>query len=382
MSFPPVHRTADHPGIPAISLTHQAEFPYDPNRQKGRLSPHTVEGMSQHLMSKTTIFPLFLPIVTTYTVTSEKRPLKALMNDSRLLAESFLEFREKAGFESYIIMEDSTFTAEALGCPIAFKQHEAVVTEPLSFSSINDLEDFRIPPLEECDRISVILEAVRRIGPLASPGKPLIVNTTAPFTVAAKLIGVETLLKKAIKEPAFVATLLEKVTGFICGFTQALKEAGAHLFFVAEPTASPNLISPKVLRGLLLPHLKLLMSKIPGTSVLHICGNIQPIVREMMETGATLLSLDQCVDLKNIRELAGDSILLGGNLDPGGQLYDQTAEEVTKAAQKCCRDGGPDRFVLMPGCSIVPGTPMENVRAMVDVAHQSAREAPWQSHSG
>lgn len=42
----------------------------------------------------------FIPIVTTYTVTSDKRPLEALMQNSALLSRAFLEYREKVGYET------------------------------------------------------------------------------------------------------------------------------------------------------------------------------------------------------------------------------------------------------------------------------------------
>jgi MtaA/CmuA family methyltransferase len=315
--------------------------------------------------------PPFIPIVTTYTVTSDKRPLAALMQDSALLSRAFLEYREKVGYESYPLMEESTFTAEALGCKIAFKQHEAYVTEPLTFFSRKEVEDYRPPPLDKCERISLILEAVKQVAPLAGTEKPLIVNSTAPLTVAAKMMGMEDLLRKMIKQPDLVMILLGKVTDFISSYVQALLDSGAHMIFVADPVASPALISPRMFRNFVMPQLKRLLTEIGGKSILHICGNVEPIAGDMAQAGATIMSLDHCVDLKKIRQVVGGGMVLGGNLDPGTLLYDGTAEEVSRASRRCCRDGGPQSFVLMPGCTIVPGTPVENIRAMMDVARRA-----------
>jgi uroporphyrinogen decarboxylase len=91
----------------------------------------------------------------------------------------------------------------------------------------------------------------------------------------------------------------------------------------------------------------------------------------MAETRATLLSLDQRVDLRKVREIVGKDVLLGGNLDPVEVLLKQTPEKVDQAARKCYEDGGPDQFILMPGCTILPDTPVENIRAMMQVAKEA-----------
>jgi MtaA/CmuA family methyltransferase len=312
--------------------------------------------------------PSFIPIVTTYTVTSDKKPLEALMEDSALLSRAFLEYRETVGYESYLLMEESTFTAEALGCKIAFKQHEAYVTEPLTFSSPKKVQDYHPPPLDKCERISLILDAVKRVASFADKERPLIVNSTAPLTVAARMLGMEDLLRKMIEQPDLVMILLAKVTDFISSFARALLASGAHMIFVADPVASPAVISPRMFGEFVMPQMKRLFTAIGGQSILHICGNVEPIAGDMAQAGAAIISLDQCVDLRRIRKLVGGDMLLGGNLDPGTLLYDGTAEEVRRASLRCCLDGGPGCFILMPGCTLVPGTPVRNIRAMMDVA--------------
>ena len=89
-----------------------------------------------------------------------------------------------------------------------------------------------------------------------------------------------------------------------------------------------------------------------------------------MEIEFTVLSLDQCIELKNVRDIVGKDILLGGNIDPGHVLFDKTPDAVADASRQCFKGGGPGNFLLMPGCTIVPGTPAENIRAMMAVARQ------------
>ena len=314
----------------------------------------------------------FIPIVTTYTITSQGISPELFMNDSQLLSQVFLDYQQRVGFDSLPIMEDSTFTAEAFGCKIGFTEREAFVTEPLTIPSEEKIENYPVPKPKNCNRIQLILEAVQNVSRFASKEKPVIANSTAPLTSAAKTLGMENLLKRMIREPKLITIFLNKVTEFIISFTDALLEAGADIIFVADPVASPDVISPKMFRKFAFPQLKLLIQRIRRPTILHICGNIYPIVHDMIQTAPTMLSVDHCVSIKKVRDMVGKDIILGGNLAPGEILLEKTPGQVTNESWRCCREGGKENFILMPGCTIVPDTPVGNLRAMMNVAKQSA----------
>lgn len=321
-------------------------------------------------MAHNITLPRFIPIVTTYSVTSEETPLSLLMSDSTALSHAFLRYQERMGFECLPIMEESTFTAEAFGCKIKFKTHEAIITEPLACSSIEEVAKLPVPPIAECQRIGLILESVEYLSGLSSSERPLVVNSTAPLSSASKIIGIENLLRNMIKDPEMVVALLDKATEFIITFSRSLIRSGAKIVFIGEPVASPDLISPKLFKEVVKPRLKRLIESMDAITILHICGDISPILLDMAETGPSILSVDHCVDLKEIRKLVGGGIVLGGNLDPGGTIFQKSPEEIEEEARTCCLEGGPENFVLMPGCTIVPGTPQENLRALMRVAQE------------
>ncbi|MBW2136987.1 MAG: hypothetical protein JRH06_05470, partial [Deltaproteobacteria bacterium] len=262
-------------------------------------------------MAHNITLPRFIPIVTTYSVTSEETPLPLLMSDSTALSHAFLRYQEHMGFECLPIMEESTFTAEAFGCKIKFKTHEAIITERLACSSIEEVAKLPVPPIAECQRIGLILESVEYLSGLSSSERPLVVNSTAPLSSASKIIGIENLLRNMIKDPEMVMALLDRVTDFIVAFSRSLIRAGAEIFFIGEPVASPDLISPKLFREVVKPRLKRLIECIDAITILHICGDVSPILLDMVETAPSILSVDHCVDLKGIRKLVGSGIVLG-----------------------------------------------------------------------
>ncbi|MBW1997020.1 MAG: hypothetical protein JRJ29_03540 [Deltaproteobacteria bacterium] len=316
------------------------------------------------------VLPTFLPIVTTYSVTSEETPLATLMNDSRALSLAFLHYQERMGFDCLPIMEESTFTAEAFGCKIEFKTHEAYVVEHLANGSLEEAARVSVPDLAACQRIRLILESVEYLSAFSTLRRPLVVNSTAPLSSASKIIGIENLLKDMIKAPEMVTVLLDKVTEFIITFSHSLIKAGARIIFVGEPVGSPDLISPRLFKELVKPRLKKLFESIDAVTILHICGDVSPILLDMVETGPSILSVDHYVDLRYAREMVDHGVILGGNLDPGVTIFQGSPGQIEKAARMCCMEGGPEDFVLMPGCTIVPGTPPENIRAMIRVARE------------
>jgi len=314
--------------------------------------------------------PLFIPIVTTYTVSSLKMPLEHLMTDSRRLAGTFLHYYEKMGFDCFPILGESTFNAEAFGCRIGYHTHEPLVIDPLHFSTREAVDQHPVADLSCCRTNQVYLGAVKRISGETRRRGPVIASSTAPLTTVSQIIGLENMLRQMIRDPGVILALVDKVTDLIIRYSRELLNAGAHMIFVADPVASPALVSPQMFRTFALPGLKRLMSAIPCPTILHICGDIIPIIHDMMEIEFTILSLDQCIRVKKVRDLLGKDPVLGGNIDPGHVLFDKTPDAVAEASRQCFKEGGPENFVLMPGCTIVPGTPVDNIRAMMKAARE------------
>jgi MtaA/CmuA family methyltransferase len=128
------------------------------------------------------------------------------------------------------------------------------------------------------------------------------------------------------------------------------------------------LISPEFYRKYVLPHLQPLIKVIGIPVILHVCGNTQPILPFMAETGARVLSLDQCMDLTLAKQAVAGRCGIGGNVDPIQTLLLGTPEDVKRETLRCLREGGKKGFILMAGCAVPPGTPLENLRAMIESA--------------
>lgn len=111
----------------------------------------------------------------------------------------------------------------------------------------------------------------------------------------------------------------------------------------------------------------------PAASLLHICGNNTLLLERVADTGAQIIELDHKVVLDFAFGKIGDRVCLMGNLDPTGILLLGSRVEVEDNARRAIAIGGKKgRFILGSGCEVPPATPLENIRALVRVAHKTA----------
>jgi len=120
-------------------------------------------------------------------------------------------------------------------------------------------------------------------------------------------------------------------------------------------------------RSLIQPPLKDIFSDLPEPTVLHICGDTNPIVELMWECGPTAISVEQKNDVAKTREKLGDDALIFGNIDPFGTLVQGSVEDIRNAVKKAI-DGGVSS--VWPGCDIWPAAPKENMIAFVEAVKE------------
>jgi len=198
-----------------------------------------------------------------------------------------------------------------------------------------------------------------------------------PFTLAGLLRGVETFCMDLYDNPDKAKELIEASAKFSLETLIAGIESGATMASIADPTASPNLISPAQFQSFAGSYLRFVIQGLhdhfPDKTIpvrLHICGDTTPIHDQMTDTGADLLSLDQAVDLKKAKVFTKNNVCLMGNVDPS-RLYLGSPSEIEKASRKCIEDAGSGGgFILASGCEIPPDCPPENLKMLIKAARK------------
>ncbi len=287
--------------------------------------------------------------------------------DAHKMAEAAASTRRLFGFESAIVPFDMGVEAEALGAKVKYYEKEGsqiiypVISEKLA-ATVDEL-NLEIPAdLAHAGRIPVVVEAIRELK--AELGDEVAIGSwvLGPFTEMGQIMDLENLLKMSLKKGKLVNQHLSNMVDYLAQVVDLYVEAGADFITVREMGATSDILSPRMFKKLVLPHLQALFGRITKVpTVLHICGNTNPIVEMMAQSGASAISVDQKNDLGRTRELLRDVVLLG-NYNPYGILCEGSPEEVDETMQQVIADGADG---IWPGCDIWPSVPPENMEAMM-----------------
>lgn len=186
-----------------------------------------------------------------------------------------------------------------------------------------------------------------------------------PLTVVSGIVGAERLLKMIVKTPDFVERFVAYVTDYMIELARRETEVGQDFFWIAEPLAS--LLAPKRFWRFSGQYLKKIYDAAGVPGFLHVCGKTTPHTPYMVETGAEVLSIDYCTDIGECIRMVDENVVIMGNVNPS-TLRLGTKSEVEKEVKDilaACE--GFSNFILSTGCSIMDGTPDENMQVMFDL---------------
>ena len=189
-----------------------------------------------------------------------------------------------------------------------------------------------------------------------------------PLTVASTILGAEKMLKMIVKQPEFMKIFLNYITGLLVELAQMEREAGQHFFWIAEPVAS--LLEPKKSWEFSGQYMKRIFDAANVPGFLHVCGKTLKHTPYLVKTGATLLSIDYSTDIGECIRMVDEQVVIMGNVSPM-ILRDGTCEEVRAEIKKifdACK--GHSNFILSTGCSVIGGTPDENMQILFDMADE------------
>lgn len=298
---------------------------------------------------------------------SDSEPAKLARTPQRVVDAQIMAM-EAVGYDAFYAYADPLYIPQAFGCNVRFLQ-TGPLADPLSLpvTSLEDLDKLPVPNPRKEERLAGTLEIIRGLSAYGAGNIPVLGLFEGPLTTACRIFEAEQMMRMIYKNPQVLETLLDRVTAFLIEFSRALIENGANVIFLPEPTASAAMISPTAFRKFVLPRLQTITGQLSVPCILHICGDTSPVLDSLGQTGADVISLDQCMNLAKSRSTLPGTVL-GGNVDPINSLLIGGREQIAEDTVNCLRTAGTHRFVLMSGCGVPPGAPVENVIAMVETA--------------
>jgi uroporphyrinogen decarboxylase len=294
-----------------------------------------------------------------------------------LAAEVTLQPVQQLGVDAAILFADILLPLVPMGLDLEFVSGEG----PLIRNPIRQPEQIEaLRAVDPATDLGPVLEAVRLVRRELGPATPLIGFAGAPFTVATYAIegGPSRHLlesKRMMYEaPESWHRLLSVLTGVVGDFLAAQVAAGAQAVQVFDSWAGQ--LSQADYRSYVLPHSRALFSRLAGLGVprIHFGVGTDHLLEAMTEAGAEVMGLDWRTPLDRGWERVGGRRAVQGNLDPVA-LFAPLPELHRRVADILRRAGGRPGHIFNLGHGILPGTPVERVRAVVDMVHEHvARE--------
>jgi uroporphyrinogen decarboxylase len=207
---------------------------------------------------------------------------------------------------------------------------------------------------------------------------PLIGFAGAPFTVASYLVeggaSREFLRVKRLmyEEPEAWHRLMRLLVDATARYLNGQIAAGAEAVQLFDSWVGA--LAPDDYAAFVLPHTRAIVAALtPGTPVIHFGTGTAGLLPLMREAGGDVIGLDWRVDLDAAWARVGHDVAVQGNLDPAALL---APPAVFRGRVKTILDraGGRPGHVFNLGHGVHQATPVEHVRALVDMVHEmSAR---------
>lgn len=234
-----------------------------------------------------------------------------------------------------------------------------------------DIDAISAPPAAES--MPYIKEAIRLIRQELPGDIPLIGFGGAPFTLASYAIEGQGsrnyvhVKQMMYGDSAAWHTLMEKITDAVIDYLSFQIDSGVQAVQIFDSWV--GCLAPVDYREFVLPHSRKLIASISGTvPIIHFGTGNPALLPLMAEAGGDVMALDWRAPLMESWEKTGVTSVQG-NLDPIVLCADKAAVK-RKAGELLDEVGGRPGHIFNLGHGIIPETPVDNVKALVDFVHE------------
>ncbi len=275
------------------------------------------------------------------------------------------------GVDAAILFADILLPLDPMGASFEFAKGEGpVVHEPVRTRA--DIDRLRV--IEPEEGLGYVMAAIRLLR--RELEVPLIGFAGAPFTLASYLVegGKSPNFAKTKKlmygAPADFHALMEKLAEVVRRYLRAQIEAGAQAVQLFDSWVGD--LAPEDYVEHVQPHVRHILADVAktGVPVLHFGVGTATLLEVMRDAGGSVIGVDWCTPLADAWKRVGHDRAIQGNMDPCALLA--TREVAVRHAQRVLdAAGGRPGHVFNLGHGILPETPPDHVKAVVDHVHQA-----------
>ena len=299
----------------------------------------------------------------------------ALATTPSLATEVTLQPLARYPLDAAILFSDILTVPDAMGLGLSFAEGEGprFARTTADERSISSLE----PP--DLARLRYVFEAVAEIKRALADRVPLLGFAGSPFTLACYMIegggsdDFANVRKMSYARPDLLDRLVSVNTEAVTAYLREQIAAGADAVMLFDTWG--GLLSAAAYRRFSLEPMRRILAALPmHAPTIVFTKNGGNALAAIADSGASCVGLDWTIDLGEARRRYGDRVAFQGNLDPLALLTD--AATVERAATALVREAGPaPGYVFNLGHGIVPATPPEHVRVLVETVHAASGKA-------
>jgi uroporphyrinogen-III decarboxylase len=203
-------------------------------------------------------------------------------------------------------------------------------------------------------------------GGLPEPHRIHIVPARGPLTLATHVFGTTPFLEATASDPDAVEAALDIFTGVVIAFLQAQLDCLREPQGILVLDDIVGMLSPRAYKRLALPYLQRIFGAFDG--LLRIYHNDTPcahLLPHLPEAGFDVFNFSHEMDIGEVQAALGLGIALLGNVAPLAVMVQGTPAQVEADARACIEKTGGRGLILSAGGGVSPGTPAENVEALL-----------------
>ncbi|MBY0757931.1 MULTISPECIES: methylcobamide:CoM methyltransferase MtbA [Sellimonas] len=280
---------------------------------------------------------------------------------------------EQGCFENYGVPFCMTIEAEEMGAKVNLGSR---IYEPhVTGYVIDTVSDYgKLPEIDlSKGRVKVVLDAIRI---LKEEGDvPVVGNLTGPVSTASSVMEPVVFYKEMRKKNQETHAYMEFITNQLIKFGTAQIEAGADVIAISDPSATGEILGPGFFREFTIKYINRLIDifrEKGAQTIVHICGNMNPVYEEVNGIRSDALSFDSVVPMKEARTKLEGRVLMG-NVSTYALEFAEP-DKVRTLAENCVKNGSD---IISPACGLGMKSPLANIRAILQAV---AKEEEYASH--
>lgn len=301
------------------------------------------------------------------------KPFGSYCSDYRVLVEGTIKAAEDFDVDYLSTMSDPVRETADFGTELVFSHDDLPHPKKVLLPNIEDVEKLKLFDPYQSVRILDRIHAIELFKKERGNHYPILGWVEGPLAESSDLRGINESLMDIIDEDNedLFNELMEKCTQQAILCAKAQIEAGAHIIGMGDAAAS--LISRELYQEKVLPFEKRIVDAVHeagGVLKLHICGDINRILEDIVSLHVDIIDIDWMVDMKRAVEIfEGTSAVVNGNVDPVAIMLNGTPEDVKNAVRQCMQDSR-GKACISAGCEIPKFTPYENLKAFSEALYE------------